>query len=214
MSKKINGSYLAVETYLFQMKLNPTEILIMAKVAELNRNCEKCFISDETLAENYGVSKSTISRAIKRLSEECGFLIKETKNVKGGKERVLSLNDKKIKEYLSNVNLSVDGEEKQDSQQANCLLTTSKMPIDKKQNELIKENIKENLKDNIGEIEKPTALSISLRENKEEEKPVEKKQQDYLKISKRELDAMGARYELVVGNLGYIIDTGRKIELI
>ena len=69
--------------------------------------------------------------------------------------------------------------------------------------------------DNIGEIEKPSALSISLSSNPEEKKPVEeKKLPDYLKVKKADLDAMGARYELVVGNLGYIIDTGVRIELI
>lgn len=78
-------------------------------------------------------------------------------------------------------------------------------------------NIRNNITkyDNVGEIEKPTALSISLQSNEEEEKPVAKKKDvEYMKVSKAQLDAMGARYELVVGNLGYIIDTGLKIEVI
>lgn len=69
--------------------------------------------------------------------------------------------------------------------------------------------------DNIGKIEEPTAPSIFLAKNEEAEKPVAKKKEvEYMKVSKAQLDAMGARYELVVGNLGYIIDTGLKIEVI
>lgn len=82
-----------------------------------------------------------------------------------------------------------------------------------------RENTYNNITNNInkydnGEIETPSAYSIS-RNNPEEKKPVEeKKLPDYLKVKKADLDAMGARYELVVGNLGYIIDTGVRIELI
>ncbi|WP_299043836.1 hypothetical protein [uncultured Campylobacter sp.] len=111
--------------------------------------------------------------------------------------------------------MSVVNNDLSNSQQTKCPLTTDKMSIDKGQNVLIKDNIKDKEKDNIGEIEKPSALSISLSNNPEEKKPVEeKKLPEYLKVSKEKLDAMGARYELVVGNLGYIIDTGVRIELI
>lgn len=210
----MNNIFLKVNKDLFKLGLNPTEILILAQVIEFNTNTGNCFITDKQLAEQFGVSESTISREIKKI-ETLGYIKRETKNVKGGKERIIKVNLNKIEEKLTSVNLSVDGEEKQDLQQSNCLLTTGKLPIDKEQNDLIKDNIKDNLKDNsMGELKTPSRGFNSPVKKPEEEKPVEKKQQDYLKISKRELDAMGARYELVVGNLGYIVDTGVKIEVI
>ena len=181
---------------------------------EFNTNTGICFITDKQLAEQFGVSDKTISRSMKVL-EDKGFIRRETKNVKGGKERHIFINLANIELALSKDKMSVDEEDVSNSQQTNCPLTTDKMSIDKGQNVLIKDNIKDKEKDNIGEIEKPTAFSISLQTNEEEVKPVAKKKDvEYMKVSKAQLDAMGARYELVVGNLGYIIDTGLKIEVI
>jgi predicted transcriptional regulator len=53
---------------------------------EFCANTGNCFISDKALAENFGVSESTIKREIKKL-EEMGLITRETKAVKGGKER-------------------------------------------------------------------------------------------------------------------------------
>lgn len=206
--------FMKVNKDLFKLGLNPAEILILAQVIEFDTNTGNCFITDKQLAEQFGISESTVSREIKKL-ETMGFIKRDTKNVKGGKERIIKVLHNNIEKKLTSVKLSVDDEEKQDLQTSNCLLTTGNLLDDKQQNDLIKDNLKDNLKDNNGEIEKPTALSISLQGNEEEVKPVEKKQEvEYLKVSKAQLEAMGARYELVVGNLGYILDTGRRIEVI
>ncbi len=206
--------FMKVNKDFFKLGLNPTEILILAQVMEFNTNTGNCFITDKQLAEQFGVSDKTISRSMKVL-EDKGFIRRETKNVKGGKERHIFINLSNIELALSKDKMSVVNNDLSNSQQTKCPLTTDKMSIDKGQNVLIKDNIKDKEKDNIGEIEKPSALSISLSNNPEEKKPVEeKKLPEYLKVSKEKLDAMGARYELVVGNLGYIIDTGVRIELI
>lgn len=140
--------FLKINKDLFKLELNPTEILVLAQIMEFNTNTGDCFITDKQLAEQFGVSESTITREMKKL-ETMGFITRETKNVKGGKERHIKANLTKIEEKLTTVCLSVDCEEKQDLQQSNCLLTTINSPIDKVQNDLIKDNIKNKIKDNI-----------------------------------------------------------------
>ena len=80
------NTYLKVDKGLFGTGLNPTEILLLAQFMEFERTTGDCFISDLTLANNLCVSESTISRAIKTL-ESKGYIKRETKNTKTGKER-------------------------------------------------------------------------------------------------------------------------------
>lgn len=142
MSKKLDFEFLAVNNIYFQLQLNPTQIFILAKVDELNRNCGECFVSDETLAELFGVSKSTVSREIKALVDK-GFIVKETRNIKGGRVRYMKVDSTKV-------NLTIEEAKKQDSEElqtSNCLLTNVNLPIVNKQNDFIKENIKEKEKE-------------------------------------------------------------------
>ena len=44
--------------------------------------------------------------------------------------------------------------------------------------------------------------------------PQEEKEEEYLKVTKAQLDAMGAKYTLVIGDMGYINDTGRRIIIV
>ena len=64
-------------------------------------------MSDEALAENFGVSAKTISRSLKAL-EDKGYIVRDTKNIKGGKERHITANLDKIDEDLTKDNLSSD----------------------------------------------------------------------------------------------------------
>ena len=121
----MSNLFLKVDKDLFTKGLNPTEILILAQIIEFNTNTGDCFISDEALASQFGVSAKTVSRAIAAL-EEKGLITRETKNVKGGKERHIKIPQQTICP-LSNVNLS----------------------IVKGQNDFIKDNIKDNKKENI-----------------------------------------------------------------
>ena len=110
------ANFLKVNKDLFSLGLNPTEILVYAQVAEFNRNTGDCFISDKAMAENFGVSDKTISRALATL-EEKGLIRRETKNIKGGKERHIFTTDK----------LSLED------------ATTDKLSFDNGQNDLIKD---------------------------------------------------------------------------
>jgi predicted transcriptional regulator len=62
---------------------------------EFQNNTGDCFISDSTLAANFGVSESTITRALKAL-EAKGLITRETKNTRSGKERHISVNLNKV----------------------------------------------------------------------------------------------------------------------
>ncbi len=87
--------FLKVNKGLFSMGLNPTEILILAQIIEFQTNTGDCFISDNQLASMFGVSESTIKREVKKL-EDLGFITRETKNIKGGRERHIKVNIEKL----------------------------------------------------------------------------------------------------------------------
>ena len=134
---------------------------------EFNTNTGSCFISDKVLAENFGVSEKTISRTIKAL-EDKGFITRETRNVKGGKERHMIANLKKIEAALTKDNLSVVDSKNINKGQNDCC-TRDNLSVDKGQNDLIKDNIKDkSLKDNIGEALTASAVKSSIELPEEE----------------------------------------------
>lgn len=134
--------FLKVDKSLFGTGLNPLEILLLSQIAEFQNNTGDCFISDKALADNFGVSESTISRTIKGL-EAKGLIVRTTRNVRGGKERHISVDVARVAELTSG-KMTVDNS----LQTSKCQLTTSKLTVDKPQNELIKDNIIDNEKDN------------------------------------------------------------------
>lgn len=149
--------FLKVNKDLFNLGLNPTEILVLAQIIEFNTNTGDCFISDKALAQSFGVSEKTISRTIKAL-EDRGLITRDTKNIKGGKERHIKVNLNKIESCLSMDKLSVDS----DIQKSNCLVSMDKLTNVNGQNDLIKDNIKDKEKDNILESFSASALKASL----------------------------------------------------
>lgn len=158
--------FLKINKDLFKLGLNPTEILILAQIIEFNTNTGDCFISDKQLAETFGVSESTVKREVKKL-EELGFIIRETKNVKGGKERHIKVNLTKIEEVLTSVKMSFDNANKAQNE----LSTSVNLPLVKEQNDTIKENIKDNLKDNyMGELKPLPGVFNSPKSEPGEEK--------------------------------------------
>lgn len=82
--------FLRVDKDLFNKGLSPIEILIIAQIAEFEKNSGDCYMSDKVFSEQFGVSEKTVSRTLASL-EERHIIIKSTKNVKGGKERRLKL---------------------------------------------------------------------------------------------------------------------------
>lgn len=166
------GNYfLKVNKDLFKLGLNSTEILVLAQVMEFQANTNDCFISDKALAENFGVSEKTISRTLKAL-EDRGFIVRDTKSVKGGKVRHMKVNLDKLQPTTDN--LTVDS----DLQQTNCPLTTDNLTFDNRQNDLIKDNLKNKEKDNIKvDI---SAIGCASAESINSAKPIDEKQAELL----------------------------------
>lgn len=160
--------FLKVNKDLFKLGLNPTEILIMAQVMEYNNNTGNCYISNDTLASMFAVSAKTISRAIKNL-EDKGLLTRDTKNIKGGKERHMVVNIQKLEELLTKDNLSLVENDIEDSQRTICPLSKDNLSLDNGQNDFIKDNSneKDNEKDNKGEVSSPSGEETSLPEGKQ-----------------------------------------------
>ena len=138
--------FLRVNKDLFTMGLNPVEILILAQVMEFQTNTGDCFISDKQLAEQFGVSESTISRELKKL-EGMGLIARETKNIKGGKERHIKATTGNLTIVEENKNSTTSNLTVDNKQIDIC--TRVNLPIDNKQNDSIKDNNKKiNLKEN------------------------------------------------------------------
>lgn len=155
----MSNYFLKVDKALFGSGLNPLEILLVSQIAEFQTNTGDCFISDKTLADNFGVSESTVKRELKKL-EELGYITRETKNIKGGRERHMVIN----KDKLTSVKLSLDDSNK--AQNEPC--TKLKMSLDKGQNDTIKDNINNiKEKDNNGVVFQPMAESTTLPMDKE-----------------------------------------------
>ena len=155
--------FLKVNKDLFKLGLNPTEILIMAQVMEYNTNTGNCYISNDTLASMFAVSAKTISRAIKNL-EDKGLLTRDTKNIKGGKERHMVVNIQKLEELLTKDNLSLVENDIEDSQRTICPLSKDNLSLDNGQNDFIKDNSE---KDNKGEVSSPNGEETPLPEGKQ-----------------------------------------------
>ena len=150
--------FLKVNKDLFKLGLNPTEILILAQIMEFNNNTGDCFISDKALAENFGVSEKTISRSIKAL-EDKGLIKRDTKAIKGGKSRHITVIAAKIEEQLTTDKMSIDN----NNNGQIVPYTTDKMSVVKGQNDLIKDNIIDNnIKDNIREALTASAVKSSI----------------------------------------------------
>lgn len=192
--------FLRVNKDLFNLGLNPTEILVLAQVMEYDTNTGDCFISDKALAKMLSVSEKTISRTMKAL-EDKGFITRSTKNIKGGKERHIKSNAGKIDAALTTDKMTID------------VITTDKMtvvqqtkcPLYNGQNDLIKDNtIKDKEKDNNSVMFQPAVENITLQS-------VQKAELE--EISPEALLAMGARFEVTEDNLIRILDTGKVFKI-
>lgn len=104
----MSNIFLKVDKDYFNLGLNPTEILVLSQFAEFGNNGKDCFISNKTMAENFGVSEKTIQRAVNKL-EELKLISRETINTKGGRERVVKVlpRDKKSVEAEAKDNLEI-----------------------------------------------------------------------------------------------------------
>lgn len=161
---KVDKDYFSFEG---KQKLNAVEILTLAQFAEFHNNGKACFISNKTLADNFGVSEKTIQRAVNKL-EEVGLITKETINTKGGRERIVKIvepKDKKSVEAAAEDKKSLGDTAKDSETLAQGLFVCC--PKDNEslaqgQIDSIKDKEKINLKDNLKEGAKCDAPLGSL----------------------------------------------------
>lgn len=191
--------FLKVNKDLFKLGLNPTQIFIVAQVMEYNNNTGDCFISDKTLAEMLNVSVSTISREIKKV-EELGFISRSTKNIKGGKERHITINIEAIENALTISKMPIDNKQ-------NDYSTISKMPIVNKQNESIKDNSEE---DNERENNKNTPSSSPSGE--ESVVPVAEQVGEIKAYELSQIDT--CNYTYVEDDVIQVLQTGKLLRVI
>lgn len=134
--------FLQIDKSLFELGLNPTEILVLAQIIEYNRTTGDFFMSDDAMSKQFGVSSKTISRALTVL-EDKKLIVRETKNIQKGKER-------HIKFTKDNLTLDSSTRDKM------SVVEGTICPLPKGQNDLIKENIENiNIKDNDNVIDQP-----------------------------------------------------------
>ena len=209
----MSNYFMKVDKDLFKLGLSPIEILIVAQVMEFNTNTGDCFISDKTLAENFSVSESTITRTLKGL-ETKGLISRNTKNAKGGKERHITVNT----EVITKIIKDKEKEKEKDNttskmpldesiQPSKRLLTTSKLTIDNKQNDLIKDKGIDKGKDNVcGLLPNGNKPGVACRGQAANSEPV-------AEVSAWQLRQMGVKYEIVGEDLVKIAGTGKIVRV-
>lgn len=152
--------------------------------------------------------------------ENRGFITRETKNVKGGKERHIKVNTYNIQQALTTDKTSlVNNNDDEIPQRTKRPLTTDKTSLVNGQNDSIKENIKDNLKDNsMEEMKHPTDVIISSS-NQPEVEEVSKPEAEVIEIT---MDDFKKEYEndLMLANTnqlqtkGIIIIFGKTYKIV
>lgn len=142
-------AFLKIDKDLFKLKLNPTEILVLAQVMEFDRNAV-CYMTDAQFAENFGVSAKTISRALDSL-ETKGLIVRETKTVASKRVRTIS--------PTSNGQNDCMKKDTNNLKRTICPTETDNLSISNGQNDFIKE------KEKINEKEKEAGLFADAKKS-------------------------------------------------
>lgn len=95
----MTNKFLMVNKDLFTIGLNPLEILIASQIMEFQRTTDEFYMTDAQLANQFGVSAKTISRALDRL-ESLGIIIRTTKTVSSKRVRTIKFNQEAVERLL------------------------------------------------------------------------------------------------------------------
>ncbi|MBR5287722.1 MAG: helix-turn-helix domain-containing protein [Clostridia bacterium] len=157
MGKMEGKRFLAVEKQWLGSGLDSLELLIIAQIAEYQRQKWPCYVTDKQLAQLFGVSDRTICRYLEAL-EEKGVLIRETKTVgeNGNTRRRRTLRiayDQLEKMKIGNKCGGQNGGMSQTKWHDNPVQMTQNY----RQNGVMKESLKENEKNFLKKNEKEVA---------------------------------------------------------
>lgn len=159
MGKMEGKRFLAVEKQWLGSGLDSLELLIIAQIAEYQRQKWPCYVTDKQLALLFGVSDRTICRYLEAL-EEKGVIIRETKTVgeNGNTRRRRTL--RIVDDQLKNMKIGNKcGSQNDGMRQTKWRDDTVKMTQSYRQNGVIKESLKENEKNFLKKNEKEAAYA-------------------------------------------------------
>lgn len=139
----MTDKFLKVNKDLFGIGLAPIEILIISQVLEYQTKNMDCFESNEKFATDFGMSQSTVSRAITSLKNK-GYLKSVEERTRAGTTRYLSINIDKIDEKVKEVSTKQNADSIEDSTCHFAQSALSNLTNSTKQNDLVKDNIKNN----------------------------------------------------------------------
>lgn len=134
--------FLKINKDLFALNLEPIQILIVAQVMEFQANKCDCYMSNEALAKNFGVSENTIKRALNKLEEK--NFITRSRNKDG--KRFMVFNQSAYEQAL--LALRKGQNDPCDNKGQNGRLPRAKLAPTEGQNGPIKDKRKDKLKDN------------------------------------------------------------------
>lgn len=140
----MTNNFLAIDKNWFKHKLKPLDLLLLAQVAEFERNTGEFFMSNITLAEQFGVSPNTIQNRIDFLTKE-QYLIRDTKTTNSGKERYLKVNYNKF----ANPNFGLASKSDEFAKPKFGVAPTQNLVQRQQKNCAIKDKLKDNSKDNL-----------------------------------------------------------------
>ena len=131
--------FLKVNKHLFNHNFNPLEILLLSQIIEFQNNGKECYLTDDALAEAFGVSNKTVSRTLKKLDEEMHIIHRKTSNNGSKKVRTMVCDEKALTQHIRDRQFVPDGQ--------NDPGETDNLSLRDGQNDPIKDNIKDNIKD-------------------------------------------------------------------
>lgn len=131
--------FLKVNKHLFNQGFNPLEMLLLSQIIEFQNNGKECYLTDDALAEAFGVSNKTVSRTLKKLDEEMHLIHRRTISNGSKKVRTMTCDVKALTQHVRDRQFVPDGQ--------NDPGETDNLSLRDGQNDPIKDNIKDNIKD-------------------------------------------------------------------
>ena len=179
--------FLKINKDLFALDLEPIQILIVAQVMEFQANKCDCFISNEQLAKNFGVSENTIKRALNKLEEK--NFITRSRNKDG--KRFMVFNQSTYEQAL--LALRKGQNDPCDNKGQNGRLPGAKLAPTEGQNDPIKDKRKDKLKDNNSDCPLGNHAEKGQEEGSSIDNPIEKKLEEFTDEEKRSYQQTGLK---------------------
>lgn len=95
----MTNKFLMVNKDLFKLGLNPLEILLVSQVMEFQRTTNEFYMTDAQMADTFGVSAKTISRALDKL-ESLEIITRTTKTVSSKRVRTIKFNQEAVERLV------------------------------------------------------------------------------------------------------------------